>query len=222
MTVEHVDWLERWREGRTPFHMDRINPWLERFAHHLDLGPGRRVLVPLCGMSLDLGYLARQGGRVMGVDLAEEALRRFLERQPRKIARQERGDAIFLLAAPYTLVAADIMTMTREQFGMFDAIWDRAALVALPQACHAAYVGLLLSLLKPEGRILMVSIEYDTALMDGPPFSLPAQEIKDLFRGSGQVEVLAEQEVDADEPIRVNHNLPWVKESVFLIAARDQ
>ncbi len=52
--MEHSDWLERCREGRTPFHMDRINPWLEHFAHRLDLGPERSVLVPLCGKSLDL------------------------------------------------------------------------------------------------------------------------------------------------------------------------
>ncbi|MCZ6833298.1 MAG: methyltransferase domain-containing protein [Acidobacteria bacterium] len=222
MTVEHADWLERWREGRTPFHMDRINPWLVRFAQRLDLGAQRRVLVPLCGKSLDLEYLARQGGSITGVDLAEEALRQFLEGQQREAVCQVRGDAIFLLAEPFTLVAADILTLTPERIGRFDAIWDRAALVALPQACHAPYIRTLMSVLQPGGRILMVGMEYDTALMDGPPFSVSAQEIRELLGEVGRVELLAEQEVDPDEPICLHHDLPWVKESVYLITATDQ
>ena len=220
--MEHADWLERWRERRTPFHMDRINPWLVRFAQRLDLGAQRRVLVPLCGKSLDLQYLARQGGSITGVDLAEEALRQFLEGQQREAVCQVRGDAIFLLAEPFTLVAADILTLTPEQIGRFDAIWDRAALVALPQASHAPYIRTLMSVLQPGGRILMVGMEYDTALMDGPPFSVSAQEIRELLGEVGQVELLARQEVDPDEPIRLHHDLPWVKESVYLITATDQ
>ncbi len=220
--MEHSDWLERWREGRTPFHMDRINPWLEHFSHLLDLGPERRVLVPLCGKSLDLGYLARQGGSVIGVDLAEEALRQVLAREQRQAVRQERGDAVFLQAEPFTLVAADILTLTPEQIGRVDAIWDRAALVALPMACHAPYIKMLLSVLKPGGRILMVSMEYDVTLMDGPPFSVSAREIGELLGDGGQMELLVEQEVDADEPVRLHHDLPWVKESVYLITATVQ
>jgi thiopurine S-methyltransferase len=219
MTVEHADWLERWREGRTPFHMDRVNPWLVRFAHHLNLGPETRVLVPLCGKSLDMGYLARQGSSVLGVDLAEEALRQFLSGKQKEAVRQQHGDSVFLLAEPFTLVAADILTLTPDQIGSFDAIWDRAALVALPMACHAPYIRMLLSILKPEGRILMVSMEYDIALMDGPPFSVSAREIRELLGDGGQVKLLAQEEIDPDEPVRVLHDLPWVKESVYLITA---
>lgn len=220
--MEHAEWLERWRAGRTPFHMNQVNPWLVRFAHRLDLGPDRRVLVPLCGKTLDLEYLARQGGSIFGVDLAEEALRQFLAGQQREATRQVRGEATFLLAEPFTLVAADILTLTPEQMGRFHAIWDRAALVAMPSTCRATYMRMLVSGLQPGGRILLVSMEYDTALMDGPPFSVSAQEIEDLLGNSEQVELLAEQEVDADEPIRLNHDLPWAKESVYLITATDQ
>jgi len=46
-------WLERWREGRTHFHQARITPPLERFWPTLQFAPGSRILVPLCGKSLD-------------------------------------------------------------------------------------------------------------------------------------------------------------------------
>jgi len=220
--MEHADWLERWREGRTPFHVDRVNPWLTRFAGRLDLAPGRSALVPLCGKSLDMGYLARQGVAVTGVDVAEEALRQFLATTECTAARQVNGAGIFLRAEPYTLVAADMLSLTAAQIGRFDIIWDRAALIALPPATRPRYMRRLLSLLKPAGRLLLVGMEYDSECMDGPPFSVSTREIKKLLGKSGQMELLAQEDLDADEPVCLHHDLPWIRESVYLITATVQ
>ena len=75
--VMHEDWLARWRDGRIAFHEGHPNVLLE---HHIARLAGcRRVLVPLCGKAEDLAYLAAQGHAVLGVELAEQAIREFFE-----------------------------------------------------------------------------------------------------------------------------------------------
>jgi len=50
MTADY--WLERWREGRTAFHLADANPRL--IEHSVVFSEASRVLVPLCGKSADL------------------------------------------------------------------------------------------------------------------------------------------------------------------------
>src|SRR5437868_13465864 len=78
-------WHERWQQGQIGFHLGRVNPNLER--HHRVLttnptasptaSPRARVLVPLCGKSLDMVWLAQQGQRVVGVELSPLAVQAF-------------------------------------------------------------------------------------------------------------------------------------------------
>ena len=57
-------WIERWKEGRIGFHRAGVNPQL--VEHHARaLGETKRVLVPLCGKSEDLAWLAASGHEVV-------------------------------------------------------------------------------------------------------------------------------------------------------------
>lgn len=49
-------WLARWREEQTGFHQQRVTPLLMKYWPTLGLPEGCRVLVPLCGKSLDMIY----------------------------------------------------------------------------------------------------------------------------------------------------------------------
>ena len=64
------EWLERWRDGRIAFHRDAVHPALERYWPDLQ-NQGSKILVPLCGKSLDMRWLAGQGHPVLGIELAE-------------------------------------------------------------------------------------------------------------------------------------------------------
>ena len=68
-------WIERWREGRTGWHEVDGSALLRR--HWPRLVRGSRVLVPLCGKSVDMLWLASQGLEVTGVELSEIAARAF-------------------------------------------------------------------------------------------------------------------------------------------------
>lgn len=73
--LEH--WLERWRQGRTGWHEATGNRGLR--AHWR--ATGRRVLVPLCGKSPDLVWLADRGNEVFGVELSPLAVHSFFADQ---------------------------------------------------------------------------------------------------------------------------------------------
>src|SRR5690606_31845898 len=65
--------------------------------------------------------------------------------------------------------------------GAFDAIYDRAAIVALPQAMRDAYAAHCQGLLEPGARILMITIFYDQSAMEGPPFSVDDETVRRLY-----------------------------------------
>merc|ERR1712096_529266 len=71
-------WQSRWEEGRTGWHKEQVNPHLEEFFTHLVGGAnGKRVLVPMCGKSVDLKWLYDKGMNVLGVELVEMPIKEF-------------------------------------------------------------------------------------------------------------------------------------------------
>src|SRR6202162_133324 len=70
-------WLERWRDGRTFFHRPDVMPQLQQYWPALALPPGSRVLVPLCGKSLDMIWLGEPGGRVLGGGISPGGVEQF-------------------------------------------------------------------------------------------------------------------------------------------------
>ena len=61
---DHALWQQCWRDRHIDFHQTTPNPLLMRFWP--TLAAGARVLVPLCGKSLDMSWLAANGHEVLG------------------------------------------------------------------------------------------------------------------------------------------------------------
>ncbi|MEA9481868.1 hypothetical protein VC290_16130, partial [Xanthomonas campestris] len=72
-------WLQRWQDGQTGFHQDEVMPLLQKHWPALQLPAHARVLVPLCGKTLDLHWLAAQGHRVLGVEISPLAVTQFFD-----------------------------------------------------------------------------------------------------------------------------------------------
>jgi thiopurine S-methyltransferase len=134
--------------------------------------PNLRVLVPLCGKTKDLMWLAEQGHSVVGVDLSEVATRQWTE---------ENGSSTSGAHKRVTMLCADILDLAPESIGSFDLIWDRAAMVALDPPRRERYAQQLQRLLRPGGHLLISSFEYDQSQMDGPPHSVSQSETRSLF-----------------------------------------
>ena len=177
--MEPSFWEARWKEGRIGFHASETD--LELMTHWASLGvaEGAQVLVPLCGKSLDMLWLREQGYRVLGVELSSIAVEAFFEENGVPFERDGdtwRGDRI-------ELICGDLFGLKASDFGSVRAVYDRAALVALPEDMRESYAGFLGSTLELGTPMLVKMIEYDQSQMQGPPFSVGASEVRRLYGG---------------------------------------
>jgi thiopurine S-methyltransferase len=191
-----TDWHERWRDNRIGFHQDTVHRDLETYESQF-LGSGaHRVLVPLCGKSVDLVWLAERGHEVLGVEIVPLAVEAFFREWGREPTRATTRGIETFQAGPLTIHCADFFSLTPETLGRVDRVWDRAALIALPPDVRRRYVAHLKAL-APGARLLQNALDYDTRVMDGPPYSVPAPEIGLHYPGA---EVLGCFDALASEP----------------------
>jgi thiopurine S-methyltransferase len=188
-------WQQRWETGQIGFHEGRPNLLLER--HAARLGASRRVLVPLCGKAVDLAYLAGLGHDVVGVELVEDAVAAFFREHDLTptVARDEAF--VRYQAGGITILAGDVFATTAGVLGPIDALYDRAALIALPPDLRARYVAHLRGLLAVDTPGLLVTLEYPDAAMTGPPFAVHEEEVRRLWAGA---ELTPLEEVALESP----------------------
>jgi thiopurine S-methyltransferase len=174
--MEPAFWRSRWAAHKIGFHEGRANAFLEEHIARLD---GRyRVLVPLCGKSEDLAFLASSGHAVVGVELVEDAVKAFFAEHALEPTVERLGDHAVYTAHEVTVIAGDWFTTTPELIGSVDALYDRAALIALPPTLRPDYLAHLRSLVPKGAHGLVVSLEYPEGASEGPPFSVPDAEVR--------------------------------------------
>jgi thiopurine S-methyltransferase len=172
--MEHEFWRSRWREGAIGFHEGVPNAYL---ATHLDALPRGRVLVPLCGKTEDLAYLAAHGREVIGVELVEAAAQSFFAEHGATPTVTPRGALTAYTAGTITILVGDLFTVTAADVGQIDGIYDRAALIALPPDVRPRYVAHLGALTGAATPVLLIGLAYAQRTMQGPPFSVPDDEV---------------------------------------------
>ncbi|NHN87949.1 thiopurine S-methyltransferase [Acetobacter conturbans] len=173
-------WLEKWRINQIGFHEGTPNSLLTAHFAALRLKPGSRVFVPLCGKTRDLSWLRAQGFSVVGIDLSRKAIEQFFDEENissviAQCGRLERFDA-----GTVTLFAGDFFDLDAETLGPVAAIYDRAALIALPPPIRDRYAAHLVALTHAAPQLL-VTLEYGQALQSGPPFSVPESDVHALY-----------------------------------------
>ncbi len=178
--MERSFWEERWREGRIGFHEGAPNKFLSRHAPRL----AGRVLVPLCGKAEDLAFLASRGHDVVGVEIVEDAVRAFFTEHGVTPVVTPRDGLAEYRAGSITIFAGDVFATTREILGEIDAVYDRAALIALPPELRPRYVDHLRTLVAPGTPGLLIALEYEQGRMAGPPFSLVDAEVRAHYTDS--------------------------------------
>jgi thiopurine S-methyltransferase len=167
------DWLDRWENGRTGWHEPHGNAALK--AHwREDRG---RVLVPLCGKSADLAWLAGRGHEVVGVEVARKAIVAFFEEQAIACEVDRSGplDCYRGVEVPISIYCGDYLAFIAEPF---DALYDRGAFVAIESAMRDRYATHTHRLLRQDARVLLVTVEYDQAAAQGPPYSVSAADVQ--------------------------------------------
>ena len=190
-----VFWQEKWERGETGFHEARANPFLTRHFGALDLPVGARIFVPLCGMSQDMVWLAGQGYRVIGCELSEIAVEQFFSDLGVTPDVVQVGTLRRFSAGAISIFAGNIFDLTPDALDPVEAIYDRAALIALPEDLRRAYVAHLLALTGsvPE---LLVTLAYDQSCLKGPPFSVDEGFVREAYGEAYEIRRLESREVE--------------------------
>jgi len=197
------EWRERWREGRIGFHRDRPHPALMRHWPMLGARAGTKVLVPLCGKSLDMRWLGQHDHPVLGIELAPEAIEQFVAEGEGMVSRYRQGAFEVCRQGNVELWQGDFFHFHIEQAAEIGAFYDRAALIALPPATRQRYAFHLAQLIPPGARGLLISLTRAPGEeASGPPFSVPAGEVRELFEPNFRVTHLEDGEPEPGSGFR--------------------
>ena len=212
----HEDfWQERWARNEIGFHLGEAHPGLLRHWPRLQLAAGAQVLVPLCGKSLDLAWLAGQGYRVLGVELSQKAVEAFFAEQQLDPEVTRVGPYIRYRAGTLELRCGDFFALGADDVAACAAVYDRAALIALPAEMRRRYAAHLTQILPAGCQQLLVTLDYDQAQMDGPPFAVSDAEVNGLYAATWQVEQLQAKEVIERNPRMRERGLQWLEERFY-------
>ncbi|KTD21243.1 thiopurine S-methyltransferase [Legionella londiniensis] len=175
-------WQQRWQFNEIGFNQSQPNVLMQRYFPELDLNTGNRVFVPLCGKSIDMTWLACQGYKVVGVELNEQACKAFFNENKIRFKRTEMADFTVYQSDEITLFSGDFFKLNKNLLDKVDAVYDRAALIALPELLRSRYSEHMAKLLEPETKMLLITTSYNQNEMQGPPFSVDEMEIDELFK----------------------------------------
>ncbi|ANP76706.1 thiopurine S-methyltransferase [Vibrio crassostreae 9CS106] len=207
-------WHNKWAANQIGFHLEDVNPLLIKFWEKTEPSYEKSVFVPLCGKSEDLIWLASKHEEVQGVELSQIAVRAFF-------SEHFYTPTVTQISGQHELYQFDELNIyTGDYFSApiqpVDTIYDRASLVALPEEMRVQYVERLKQLLKPGGKILLVTLDYDQSEMAGPPFSVPKLEIAQLFAGY-KITLLNQDIANDEHPKIAKKGLSRFCEEVYLI-----
>ncbi|TDR23564.1 thiopurine S-methyltransferase [Marinicella litoralis] len=182
-------WFDVWQNNELGFDQKAVNPLLVSHIKSLNLATGDTVFVPLCGKSIDMIWLLKQGYKVVGVELSEAAIEQFFATL--EVKAEIWNDRSFKRYSAYNIeiLVGDYFQLSDDIVGPIDAIYDRASLVALPHDMRLAYCRHLMEVcdLAPQ---LLITFDYDQGLQEGPPFSISQNEVIQHYDAHYQVTLL--------------------------------
>ncbi|MGC9386393.1 MAG: thiopurine S-methyltransferase [Hydrogenovibrio sp.] len=184
-------WHSKWENNEIGFHQPDVNAYLAQYWSCLGLQGDETVLVPLCGKSQDMVWLHRRGHSVLGVELSEKALADFLLENDLDARTAEHHQFCGYELQDMTLFCGDFFHLSAVDCRAVKAVYDRAALIALPLEGRRRYAAHLRDILPPDVPIMLIGLDYEQAKRQGPPFAVPDEEVRDLFGDDYDIDILA-------------------------------
>ena len=217
------EWEDNWEQDRTVFHKNKVDARLKKYIDDLTRGKGdASVLVTWCGKSLDVPWLCSEGYTTVGVELSETGVKQLFEENDIPHTTSSEGQEFVVYKATnrnLKVFVGNFYKLTPEIAGTYDCVWDHNALGAAEPAEREAYRSVLVSLLKPGGRVLLSNYEFDAHGRDCAPYSLSTEEIKDMFGSWFDVKFL-EYPDEFVEFFKSEVNVDWVRHSVHLLTLK--
>jgi thiopurine S-methyltransferase len=213
--VQPEFWQERWRAAQIGFHQSAVDRHLKTYWPRLNLAEGSRVFVPLCGKSLDLLWLRDQGHKVIGVELSRIAVEAFFTENGILARRRSLGEFEVYEADRLTLYCGDFFNLTPTLLGDVAAAYDRASLISWTIELRAPYATHMAAITGPGTQTLLITVEYPPAQMNGPPFPVFGADLKSLYAGQHEIELLGAHEILELEPRLKARGLTQMREVCY-------
>lgn len=218
--MEHEFWLERWQNSEIGFHQVKVQPALKAHWPHLSLAGDATVLVPLCGKSIDMTWLADRGHRVIGAELSQRAVDDFFSEQGIVPSARIEGAFNVKSAGGISIWRGDFFALDKAALPIIDAIYDRAALVAMPPDLQPRYARKIAELLPGGGQVLLIGLDYNPSEMSGPPFSVPDARVRELFGDAFDIDVLDKRDGLTKSDHLAKRGITRLEEATYLMTRR--
>jgi len=188
-------WHQKWERGDIHFHESEGSPLLKEHFEKLHPEKGCRVFLPLCGKTRDIAWLLACGYRVAGAELSELAIAELFKELGLAPEISKVGELVRYSAKDIDILVGDIFDVSAEYLGPVSVIYDRAALVALPACMRGQYTSHLMHITDAAPQLL-ISYAYNQLLMDGPPFSVNEDEVKQHYGATYQLTSVESKNVE--------------------------
>lgn len=210
-------WKDRWETNTLGWHRTDVNDVIRTHGDKLfpeddSCTENFRIFVPLCGKSLDMAHFARDERvtEVVGLDGIHKSLREFARENPDLGLKEAESIPAFevMKGKNITLLKGDLFDLLHnnaEPVGKFEAVYDRASLVALQPPMREKYLEIMGEIIMSGGRILLVTVEHDAG--SGPPFSILESDVRSLYehrKWVDSVSVLNPDEAERDASGRIS------------------
>ena len=205
-------WENRWITNQTGWHRSVYNDLMVKYWPELGIPTDSKVLVPLCGKSLDMLWLAEKGHAIVGIEFTRVAVERFLSENNLEHTIVKHPSYIEFSSERFTILNGNILAIPSDLI-QAEAWYDRAAMIAINPDLREDYVSQIRQQTKVGAVGLLITYSYPQEEMEGPPFSLNNGDVFQLFQDGFRVECLETIELE-DEKER---GLSRINSSVFAL-----
>lgn len=99
------------------------------------------------------------------------------------------------------------------------AVYDRAALIAMPPDMQPGYARKLREL-APNAAILLVALDYPTGEFSGPPFATPEAEVRAVFEATHDIALLESRDGLSSSRVLKERGVSRLDEAVYLLTPK--
>ena len=205
--MKHTFWHDRWKLNQVGFHLNYVHPLLIRNLDLFQFNTGpvgqNRIFLPLCGKTLDIGYLLAKNYSVVAVELSEIAVQAVLQAldlqpdNPVKISEWAGGKCY--QAKNLQIYVGDFFALTQGDLADIALVYDRAALIALPEPLRTDYAQHLARITEHAPQLL-ITLDYDQSVAGGPPFAVSTKSIEVLYGNTYAIQLIEEADIIEQEP----------------------
>jgi methyl halide transferase len=169
----NMNWDELYQSRTTPWEKGAAAPPLLEWLRKRGALEGE-VLVPGCGFGHDVRAIAAASPKstVVGIDISSTALKEALG---------------FSSVGREVFQSADIFALPQSLRSRFDWVFEHTCFCAIQPQRRLDYIKMVVSALKPEGRLLAIFFlnpwdpEDEIPEGGGPPFGVTKEELDNLF-----------------------------------------